>query len=82
MFKDRFAKDKFKWFVNKYKCETGFETGTHLGLGAVNMSEYFNHTITCEVKNKFFAKSCDRFLSEGFIESSSSSVKAVVSDAV
>ena len=77
MFTDINAKNKFKWFVDKYKCETGFETGTHLGVGAINMSEYFNHTITCEVSDEFFDKSCKRFLSEGFIESSSSSVNNI-----
>lgn len=77
MFKDSNAREKFKWFVDKYKCETGFETGTHLGIGAVNMSEYFKHTITCEVKDEFFTKSCNRFLSEGFKEISSSNVNNI-----
>ena len=69
MFRDPYAVDKFKWFVEKYKSKTVFETGTYLGESVDYLIKYFDYVITCEVKEEFFNKSCERFKNKlGFKE--------------
>jgi hypothetical protein len=61
MFQDPLAHIKYKWFVNKFDCKTLIETGTHVGHSALKFILFHDTIITCEISDRYFYSSLNRF---------------------
>ena len=69
MFNDDVAVKNFKGLHKIYGWQTGFETGTHTGWGALAMSAICPNVVTVEINPEFRDQAKQRWKEAGYIES-------------
>ena len=66
MFNCPIAKNKYKWFSNKYNIDIAIETGTCEGYGSLSLSNHHDLVITCEIDDTCCNLSINNFKEAGY----------------